>query len=494
MRMILTAYVPQVDPAFLQLWVGLFDTENPPAQLGIRLDGVDTKYEEVAPLRPIRDSMTGPNGQPVNHRTVVRIPANRRGRSYRIEITADTESFELLTNTLPAAVPQALDGTFNVLLCSCYSQPDDAGGLLGKTVEQIKLRPQLTLMLGDQIYGDLPLFEDLPDDAAGVARKLGAKYRRNWALSQLGPAGLGPVLARAPVVCVADDHEFWNNYPFKQTQLPHTWTDGGRRQWGDVARALYDDYQMPGPHMGAQRIDIDPLKILVVDLRCDRDEVFDRLENEQPAVGAVTRWADDLIEAKNGNQPAIGVLCSGQALFVNAAEESKRVSVDAEMANYTEFAQRLMPEIEKLADRGITVIYITGDVHWGRVSQGLDVRSNRTLLYEVISSPARLITTPVLDSAKTKLNAIKGIFGKADPWPRHGNPDPVPDSIGTNGRFRLRCDLASGEGFAQRGDQVSVISFARAGGGVDFSVTYYAISEDKALAKSRSTQIYSIRP
>jgi hypothetical protein len=38
-----------------------------------------------------------------------------------------------------------------------------------------------------------------------------------------------------------------------------------------------------------------------------------------------------------------------------------------------------------------------------------------------------------------------------------------------------------------------VISFARAGGGVDFSVTYYGVSQDKAMAKSLTTPTYELR-
>lgn len=490
--MILASYVQQAEPAFIQLWVGAFEADAPPTALVIRVDDVNTAHEVVAAWSPIRDGKTGDGGQAANYRTVVRVAANQRGRDYRVTVCADDARFEITTNTLPSAVPHALDGTFNILLCSCYSQPDDVTGLLGSTVAQIKLRPQLTLLMGDQIYGDLPLFEDLPDDAPGVARTLGKKYRRNWLSTPRHSAGLGAVLARAPVVCVADDHEYWNNYPFEQVLLPHTRTEAGRTQWESAARALYDDYQMPGAHAGAQRIDIEPLHILVLDLRSERTRDFRQLASDA-TLGALEQWATDMINAKALHRTPVGVLCSGATLFVEAASEMKRVMVDAEMANFEDFESKFMPQLERLADHGIPVIYITGDVHWGRVAQGLDVRSGRTLLYEVICSPARLISVPLHDTAADVTSVIKGIFGERDPWPRHGDPQPVPDSMGAERRFRLRCDLASDEGFAQRGDQVAMISFARAGDGVDFSVTYYGISDDKALAKSRTTRTYSVR-
>jgi len=490
--MMLTAYAQAVAPECLQLWVGLFDTETPPVALGFELNEQPVVPEPIAAVRPIRDAMSGAGAKPLNHRGIFRIANLEPARPYRVAITAGTERVTLLTRTLPSSVPQMLDGSFNILLCSCYYQSEDASGLLGTIASQIRVRPDLTMMLGDQIYGDLPLFEDLPEDEAGVARKLGAKYRRNWASLPLGIGGLGLVLGRAPVVCVADDHEFWNNYPFRQTQLPKTWTDDGRKQWREAALALYEDYQVSPTGAGAQRIDVDPLKILVVDMRCHRDESFARLMLPE-TMRMIERWRSDLIDAKRNGQPAFGLLASGQALFVTAADESKRRSVDAEMANYTQFTDEILPELDRLADEGIPVVYVTGDVHWGRVSQGIDLRRNRILLYEVISSPSRLIRVPFADSAKETLNVAKGLFGKADPWPRHSQSQPVPDRFGSQRRFQLRCDLEHGDGVAQRGDQIAIMSFSRAGGGINFSVSYYGITPDKALAQSHTTPTYELR-
>jgi len=488
---ILSAY-PQAAPAgSLQLWAGLFDTENPPA-VTFTINETAAAPDVVAAMTPIRDAMVGPTGRPINHRGVFRFGDREPGRRYRVVISAGNERLALLVGTLPAGVPPTLDGAFNVLLCSCYYQPEDASGLLGTIVTQIMVQPQLTLMLGDQIYGDLPLFEDLPADDAGVARKLGDKYRRNWTSAQRGTGGLGPVLTRAPVACVADDHEFWNNYPFRQTQLPKTWTAAGRAQWRKAALDLYADYQLAGAAGGTQRIDVDPLRILIVDMRCFRDEAFDRLMPEA-TLQAISDWASGLIEAKRNGTPAYGMLASGQALFVRAANDSERKSVDAEMANYAQFATRVTAEIDRLADEGIPLIYVTGDVHWGRVSQGLDVRNNRVLLHEVIASPSRLIRVPLLDTGKDVLNTGKGIFGKAEPWPRHTEPASVPKDFGSHGRFRLECDVEHGGGLAQRGDQIAIMSFSRAGQGVNFAVSYYGITEDKALAKSCTTRTYELR-
>jgi len=490
--MMLTAYAQVGAPGTLQIWVGFFDTENPPP-VSIELNEAPVAPVVVAPVKAIRDSMTGPNGKPVNHRGIFAIRRVEPDRPYRVVIIAGDERVALPTRTLPTAVPPMLDGSFNILLCSCYYQPEDSSGLLGTMVSQIMLRPHLTLMLGDQIYGDLPLFEDLPANTAGVARKLGDKYRRNWASAQLGSGGLGSVLSTAPVVCVADDHEFWNNYPFEQTQLPNTWTPQGRAQWTITALALYEDYQLGGGSAGgAQRIDVDPLKILVVDMRCLRDDQFNNLV-PAATLAILRQWVGDLIQAKQAGRPAFGMLASGQALFVNRETDSKKRSVDAEMSNFAQFDREIVPELDRLADENIPVVYVTGDVHWGRVAQGFDLRTSRMLLYEVITSPSRLIRVPLLDKGKEMLNEVKGLFGKSEPWPRHGIPANVPDRFGTRGRFQLQCDPEHGAGYQQRGDQIAIMSFSRAGGGVNFKVSYYGINSDKVISRSSTTQTFELR-
>lgn len=489
--MMVMGYAQASDARSLQLWVGLFDTEDPPP-VTFRIDGADVVAVPMSPMRPIRDAVFGPTGKPANHRGIFRIDGRDPGRRYRVEIIAGQDHRVLPTSTLPDALPAKLDGSFNILLCSCYYQPEDASGLLGTVASQVMLRPQLTMMLGDQIYGDLPLFEDLPEDEPGIRQKLGEKYRRNWVTPQLGAGGLASVLARAPVVCVADDHEYWNNFPFRQTQLPNTWTDTRRGRWQRAAQDLFEDYQLAGPAGGVQRIDIEPLSMLVVDMRSLRDEAFGRLVSDATLV-EMRQWASDLIARKQAGNPSVGLLSSGQALFVSAASDSAKRKADAEMANYAQFEQAVMPLLEALADEGIPVVYVTGDVHWGRVAQGVDVRSGRVLLHEVIASPSRLIRVPLIDSGKEAMGSLRGIFGKRDPWPRHSNPGEVPEHLGTSKRFQLHCDVKAGEGHGQRGDHIAILSFSRAGRGVDFNVTYYAISTDKPLGKSLTTRTYELR-
>lgn len=486
----LAAYA-QVGPAgAIQVWVGIFGTPRPPQPTLVAAGG--GRPGEQSPLRPIRDGVTDAAGRALNHRAILQLTGLEPGTAHRVEVRAGNEALTLDGRVLPQALPQKLDDTFNILLCSCYSQPEDASGLTGTVVSQIKMRPSMTMMLGDQIYGDLPIFEDLPEEPVGVSQKLGQKYFRNWASAELETGGLARVLSRAPVVCVADDHEFWNNFPFVQTQLATTWTKDGRDRWKTAAQALYEDYQLAGPAGGAQRIDVDPLKMLTVDMRTLRDEDFHDLVSAETAA-EIAAWEAALLAERAANGPAFGLLSSGQALFVAPASESDRKRKDAEMSNWAQFRTLLLPTLERLSGAGIPVVYVTGDVHWGRIAQARDVRSDRLMVYEVIVSPSRLIRVPALDTLKEGAAKLRGIFGAAEPWPRHSAADTVPKRLGESGRFRLECDLENQWGYARQGDQVAMMSFCRAGGGIDFNVTYYPVTDVKSLGKSETTRTYELR-
>src|SRR4029453_6980663 len=118
------AYAQVGPPGVVQVWVGIFGTANPPQPA---MDaGGDGQLNVLSPLRPIRDSMTDAAGQALNHRAILQLTGLQPGTSYRVKVRAGAETSSITTSTLPAALPQKLDGTFNILLCSCYSQPEDA--------------------------------------------------------------------------------------------------------------------------------------------------------------------------------------------------------------------------------------------------------------------------------------------------------------------------------------------------------------------------------
>lgn len=487
----LAAYAQAAPSDTLQLWIGIFGIPAP-AQPAVAIDAPNPDIAVIGPLRPIRDGMTDVHGNDLNHRTIVRITGLAPGQPYRLVVSlAGEKPVPLDLRTLPQQLPQKLDGWFNILLCSCYSQPEDAAGRLGKVVQNKMARPDLTLMLGDQIYGDLPLTEDLPGDPVGIARKLGTKYLRNWASRDLESGGLAAVLARAPVLCVADDHEYWNNYPFSQAQLPLTYTEDGRQAWARAARELYEDYQLATAAGSAQRLTIGALEILSVDMRSDRDDSYQTLMNPATAL-ALKGWGDALKASRALGKPCFGLLSSGQALFVKPKPYAMRKITDAEMGNYQQFNDLVVPLLEELAEAGIPVLYVTGDVHWGRISQATDVRNDQPMIFEVICSPSRLIRSPG-DSLKELKAGAAGLFGQRPSWPRHSEAEPVPDKLGDSTRFQLRCNLKTQQGYGRQGDQVAMLSLCNAGGGIDFKVTYHAVADDGAPDSPHVSRNYQMR-
>src|SRR5204863_9991778 len=107
----------------------------------------------------------------------------------------------------------------------------------------------------------------------------------------------------------------------------------------------------------------------------------------------IAAWEADLMADRAAGKPAFGLLSSGQALFTSPTDESKREQQDAEMTNYAQF-DLVVRTLERLSSAGVPVIYVTGDVQWGRASQARDLTRDERMVYEVIASPSRLIRVP----------------------------------------------------------------------------------------------------
>src|SRR5205823_2310170 len=114
--LMLIAYAQVGPPGTLQVWVGVLGTANPPAPTLAEASGQGQQHV-VSPLRPIRDAIADPADKPLNHRAILRLNGLQPGTSYRVTVSAGAESRELSIGTLPDALPQKMDGNFNILLC-----------------------------------------------------------------------------------------------------------------------------------------------------------------------------------------------------------------------------------------------------------------------------------------------------------------------------------------------------------------------------------------
>jgi hypothetical protein len=392
---------------------------------------------------------------------------------HTIRVESEGETATLETRTLPDAVPDGFNGQFNVLLVSCFHQAEDRGGLGGIVVSQLKstFKPHLTLLMGDQVYLDLPTLKDFPNDLARLADKFERDYTLNWR----GALGYTEVLGAAPSVSVPDDHEYWNNYPHPSPFIGNSLSQEGRERWRRAAQAMYEGFQLPYPaRLGDPVVlEVHPLSFFIADTRSNRDPDR-RFTMRDEAHLRMDEWVSHVIEKKQ-----YGVFISGQSLFSKSTGKIAGAVGDYELPNYGDYG-RIMTSLERLVDAGRAALCLTGDVHWGRVVTSLDIRTGRTAFGEIVSSPVSLVTTVGADQIKEVGAFFGGLFGSKNPWPRHANPDEPPTFLASDflqGRFP--CSTRH----RQKGNQVVLLSFRQNGGGLELRIQYWPISRDRNVGR-----------
>jgi hypothetical protein len=450
---------PRAAPAGdLRVWIGVFDAGAVPPNVTWTLDGAPVAAVPVRPLTPahryVSRSFTGvfeltDKVEPgVPHRIVAH--------------AAGSNPAELVVRSVPDAIPSG--SWLRILLISCFHQVEDRGGLAVRTFQKIRPaeRPDLTLLMGDQVYLDLPTLSDFPDDEAKLAAKFEANYRKNWDRG----GGLAGILDAAPSICCPDDHEYWNNFPHSSPIIQNSWTSEGRDRWKSAADQAFDAFQVAAP---AQRghcveIDIAPLSVIVLDQRSKRS---DDCTLTKQGLKQLHKWVDRLIAERK-----FGAVVTGQSLLDKPVGEFEGTVADWMLPNYRDFPD-VVKELARLSEAGRPVLLLTGDVHWGRVTS--INKGGRTRFYEIVCSPSALVTNVGSDQLSTLGAGIRAFFGgKPDPWPRHADaPDPEPyfaqPVFGKTYKTRTL--------HKQKGDQLATLALRQAAGGLEAKVTYYEIHQ-----------------
>lgn len=474
----LFAYSPVGQADEFLVWVGLLDVPIPPP-IAFEIAGcaVQPRAQPVA-FEPLGDDVCDSAGRPLNHRAIFSLPWPDTPERFTLEVIAGDQRVSLTCKQLPNQLPDKSQPSFNLLLSSCYYQPNDRTLALADVVKTLKPAADFTLLAGDQVYLDLPSQQNLPRDKYKLARALGKKYQINWFSTPLQQPGLAGLLAHGPVLCVPDDHEFWNNFPLFQVQLDNTHRQGDRDTWRSVATRLYERYQMsPAQRDGFFRRDIDPLSMLFLDSRSSRDAEGTHMFTSA-ARHAIQQWKNDLLACKKNRQPCVGLLSSGQALVIEKPGVWDRHLADMEMINYRDF-EWLRNTLFELFMAEVPVLYITGDVHWGRILEGKNLRG-KTLFYEVIASPSRLIDTLGSDQIKLAKNSLRDWLGSPKPFPRHPEaPGHIPDIKLANIHMAIKHQ--------QVGDHVAMLRFQATPGGVEFYVDYVCTDADDKKRRAHSS-------
>ncbi|MGV8838149.1 alkaline phosphatase D family protein [Cellvibrio sp.] len=458
----------------LLIWVGVLGVATPPAvAFEIHGQAIVPSAQPVG-FEPLGDEVRDIYDRPLNHRAIFAFPWPATNERFTVTVIAGDQRVTLTSKRPPQALPEKDADSFNLLLSSCYYQPNDKSQALTDIIKSIKPAPDFTLLAGDQVYLDLPSQQNLPENKKHLARVLGKKYQANWFSRDLKQPGLANVLSHGPVLCVPDDHEFWNNFPYFQAQLNNTHSEKDRSTWRELATRLYERYQMsPAQKAGFFRKDIAPLSMLFLDGRTwrDKDNMFNSATH-----AAIEQWKLDLLARKKKNLPAVGLLSSGQALAIEKPGFLGRNLADMEMPNYDDFLV-LTKALEKLFAAEIPVLYITGDVHWGRIVEGVNQRG-KTLFYEVIASPSRLIDTIGSDQKNELKDKIRDIFGDSKPFPLHPDAKDVAGIKLANLRLNVKHQ--------QQGDHVALLRFQAVSGGVEFSVDYVCTDPDEKKRRKYS--------
>lgn len=472
----------------LHVWVGVADVSPVPA-LTWRLDDAAVTPTTLRPLAPVLTGALAAAADTTVYTGFYELRGLPTGRALTLEVTAGTEQIQRQVATLPTRVPDVFEDRFNVLLLSCFHQLEDKTGTAGQILSRLKVKPHLTLFAGDQVYLDLPTVVDFQDDAAWLGNKFQNDYLTNWFGGRHSggdpraiPAGFPEILALAPSAFMPDDHEYWNNYPFSSSVIQNSWTAAGRALWKETAETLYGAFQQdaavsPG---AARTFEVEPISILMLDTRSQRAASSRAAAGDllgAPGRAALTAWVDRLIGRAGDPRPWFGMLVTGQSFFSQAAGAFKGAIADYEYPDYEADHRFMVAQLERMTRAGLPVILATGDVHWGRVLRADDPSAPGATVFEVISSPTSLVSSVAIDQAKAAWGAVQGLFGAADPWPRHPDPGRPPERFGSLGHYATAVAARTGgKPAAMRGNQAFMLRFAQAGGGLDVDVTCYPLS------------------
>jgi len=273
-----------------------------------------------------------------------------------------------------AFLPEEQSGPFKIFAGSCYARQFDKGRLAQHYLQlygSITSRPDLKLLLGNQVYLDAPYYRGLLREMSGgysrdsLAESFLSKYGASW-------TELGSLLSLGANCFTTSDHEYWSGYPEDTLSLPQLFEPQRWTDWEILSTALRDAFQtVRSTHV----MDIgNDLSIFVLDTRRNRTT----RDAPEP------RFADpaDLLALRNWilRLRGPGVIATSQLLFDGpAGAESNLHSYSGQ---YSELCQMLAATSHDL-------VFLAGDAHFGRIAQVAFPGGHK--LIEVVTSPMSLV-------------------------------------------------------------------------------------------------------
>ncbi|MFM7169180.1 MAG: hypothetical protein ACKO3T_28405, partial [Planctomycetaceae bacterium] len=375
--------------AELRFWVGVLDCVDAPS-LSWSVNGKDVMPQVVRPLQAVRPAgVLADSREARTFSGVFTFPAQLATRvSNIVGVRCGGEQALMRTvRRLPRSIRGDSSGLLRVFLASCFHAAEADAEAMASTMYSVRKAcspsagPDFSVLMGDQVYLDLPTIADFPSQNPALARLLEEKYVVNWR-GGAGGRNFDQFLKLAPFFAQSDDHEFWNNYPHISPVIQNSWTLAGRQAWTEAAAALYRGFQAADPANPERpvRLDLEEVSFFFLDTRFARTEY-----TFLPRVGLdmVRQWVDDLNADRR-----VGVIVTGQSLYAPAAGMIGGKVADKEYPDYRDYRSL----VEQLVRVEPPLICLTGDVHWGRVLRSIDLRPGRRgNVYEVITSPSSLV-------------------------------------------------------------------------------------------------------
>jgi hypothetical protein len=229
-------------------WLGAFHCERRPQGVELHIMPAGTPFPLPAQQwELIYPPDLFPNGGSYHYRQAMECRSLEANRTYRLQLRkGDDVLASASVRTLPVTLPPLHEEPFTVLLGSCFCQENDEQGDTSQSFRHLPSQdqPSVKLLCGDQVYLDHPTLQNFPENSLELAENFLSKYIRTWRESDTaGVQGLGGLLKHGANYFIADDHEFWNNYPNPATLVQNSWTGLGRMQWRGPAKYLFRQFQ-----------------------------------------------------------------------------------------------------------------------------------------------------------------------------------------------------------------------------------------------------------
>lgn len=296
-------------------------------------------------------------------------------------------------------LPDTADG-LNMILASCFYRENNyliTSAPLPKSYMSIDGLPHLKMLCGDQIYLDLSRGGLIPRELDGPWKLYDEQWRDSRFIAWMSRGGN---------LCMADDHEFWNNFPSqkrlgKASFLVSEPPEGMARKMEDafliyqavlnadpsdllkgnpLVQGRLSCFEFPGD-LAPKRLR-DRFAMQVLDTRTQRSALDFAASSYQ---FTSPQWLQEtLLRIANRKGPCL--LVTSQSLLDRGGGS------ESNLADYKEQFATLWNAVWNNPHQ---MLLLTGDIHWSRAQKFKSSKTERTH-YEVVSSALARIDLPTL--------------------------------------------------------------------------------------------------